>query len=376
MNRHGLCRADSLFLLSGILYTEFIIGGVGVRDEGFFAASNSGRGFKNYYTDVFGISDRIFVIKGGPGTGKSRFMNDVAEYSTARGWVCERYYCSSDPNSLDGIKLFRDGKVISVIDGTPPHAWEPQLPGVRDEIVNLGDFWDSKGLLEHADEIRGIEKRKNELWRAAYSWLSGSLDMCRTIKEISIKYIDGEGLRRRAQELLSDVRDGNEFKTTVGLISSVGMYGEISLKGYYRLAKRICAIEDCFMSAHLLLTELLALARTKKLSVRVSYDPVDSERLDGVYFEESGLFVGVGKVREDRDFEILYMSELCHPDYDAIRSAEYADSARRAMLGGACDTLDSINSLHFRLEKIYSSAMDFAAKEAFTREFCKKNFGV
>lgn len=344
--------------------------------EGYFAASNSGEGFKNYYSEVFGGSDRIFVIKGGPGTGKSRFMGEVAEYAVNRGWSCERYYCSSDPNSLDGIKLFRSGQVISVIDGTPPHAWEPVLPGVRDEIVNLGDFWNGECLRERGEEIKRIEARKNELWRAAYRWLSGSLDMCRTVRDISIKYVDGEALRQRARELVADVSEGDGFKTAVGLISSVGMYGEVSLGEYFRRASRLYIINDYFMTAHLFLTELLALAREKKLSVRISYDPIDSDRLDGLYFEASGLCVAVGRGREERKFESVDMREFCRLDYDAIRTAEYADSARRAMLGGACDTLDEINRLHFKLEEIYVSAMDFAAKEKFTREFCEKNFGL
>ena len=44
-----------------------------------FAASNSCEGFKSYYGEIFagpGI-ERLYVIKGGPGTGKSHFMRTV-----------------------------------------------------------------------------------------------------------------------------------------------------------------------------------------------------------------------------------------------------------------------------------------------------------
>ena len=95
-----------------------------VQIDGYFASSNSGEGFKNYYHEVFGAAERIYVIKGGPGTGKSRFMRDTAEYAKSRGWECEHYYCSSDPASLDGLILTRGERRIAVIDGTPPHAWE------------------------------------------------------------------------------------------------------------------------------------------------------------------------------------------------------------------------------------------------------------
>ena len=50
-----------------------------------FAASNSCRGFCNYYGDLFVDSrfDRLYIIKGGPGTGKSHFMKVVARRARA-----------------------------------------------------------------------------------------------------------------------------------------------------------------------------------------------------------------------------------------------------------------------------------------------------
>ena len=344
--------------------------------SGYFAASNSGQGFKNYYEEIFGDSDRIFVIKGGPGTGKSRFMSEVAEYATARGRKCERYYCSSDPNSLDGIRLCRDRETISVIDGTPPHAWEPRLPGVRDEIVNLGEFWNDDLLRQRSDEIKTIDERKSELWREAYRWLSGSLDMCESIKRTSVKYIDGSALCDVAEDILKGIDDGEEFKTQTALISSVGMYGRVSLGEYFARADELYIVKDYFISGHILLTELLALARKKKLSVRISYDPVDAERMDGIFFDRSRLCVVVSDASVEREYKSIDMRDLCHIDGDGILSVKYAERVRVAMLDGACDTLEEINRLHFELEKIYSTAMDFEAKEAFTRGFCKKIFGL
>ena len=44
-----------------------------------FAASNSCEGFKNYYGEVFNDTraDRLYIIKGGPGTGKSTLMKTL-----------------------------------------------------------------------------------------------------------------------------------------------------------------------------------------------------------------------------------------------------------------------------------------------------------
>ena len=69
-----------------------------------FAASNSARGFKSYYDQVFDRKklERVYIIKGGPGTGKSSFMKRVALWAQKKGMDVEYYYCSSDTNSLDG----------------------------------------------------------------------------------------------------------------------------------------------------------------------------------------------------------------------------------------------------------------------------------
>ena len=53
----------------------------------YFASANGTEGFANYFPEVFGGCRRLYVILGGPGTGKSRFLNEVA----ARGSEVERY---------------------------------------------------------------------------------------------------------------------------------------------------------------------------------------------------------------------------------------------------------------------------------------------
>ena len=130
-----------------------------------FVASNSSKGFLCYYQERFGDEkmDRVYILKGGPGTGKSRFMRTVAEFAAAQGWEVEYMYCSSDADSLDAIILSHDGEHVAVLDGTAPHVWEANLPGVREEIVNLGEFWRREELLGQKEEIikRNDEKKRD-----------------------------------------------------------------------------------------------------------------------------------------------------------------------------------------------------------------------
>ena len=107
----------------------------------YFAASNSRRGFASYYESCFRHRvDHLICIKGGPGTGKSTLMRRVAMEAERRGWQAEYYYCSSDADSLDAVLLYGKGQSLGLLDATLPHAFEPGLPGVEEEILDLGQF--------------------------------------------------------------------------------------------------------------------------------------------------------------------------------------------------------------------------------------------
>ena len=73
----------------------------------FFAAANSRDGFVSFYGSIFGSENikKRYLIKGGPGTGKSTFIRRVAGRAEAEGYSVEYYRCSSDPDSLDGALI-------------------------------------------------------------------------------------------------------------------------------------------------------------------------------------------------------------------------------------------------------------------------------
>ena len=141
-----------------------------------FAAVNSGRGFISFYKDIFGAPTvrRRYIIKGGPGTGKSSFMKRVASEAEARGRDVEYYRCSSDPRSLDGMII--DGE-IALMDGTAPHVYEPVIAGAADEIIDLGRFWDSDRLYSNYNDIASLTALKSASYSRAYKFLSSALNV-------------------------------------------------------------------------------------------------------------------------------------------------------------------------------------------------------
>ncbi len=86
-----------------------------------FPGGNTAKGFYSYYDNIIGKeANRLFIIKGGPGVGKSSFMKKIGYEMIERGYDVEFHQCSSDNGSLDGI-VVPDLKV-AMIDGTAPQV--------------------------------------------------------------------------------------------------------------------------------------------------------------------------------------------------------------------------------------------------------------
>jgi len=351
-------------------------------ENAYFAASNSIKGFFSYYDEIFSAARvrRVYAVKGGPGTGKSRFLRDVAEYAEDRGWSCEYVYCSSDPTSLDGVLLFRSGREgIALLDATAPHIYEPSCPGAREELVNLGAFWNADALVGQREEIEALGQQKREAYRSAYRYLAGLGEMDAERDATVAPYIKQRAIEAFAKRLMRAIPDGKEYSPSPALMHSVGMRGEVGFDTYFADAKRIFVIEDCRGSAKYLMRALGEQAQQKRLAVRISHDPVEPEVIDGLFLCESGVAFGVCRGAE-RGLPKKRIRMRRFVDTAAMKRERerlnYAERMRRALRDGAIGALERVGEIHFRLEEIYSSAMDFEQKEKFTQGFCRALFDL
>ncbi|MFX4262127.1 PRK06851 family protein [Pelotomaculum propionicicum] len=138
-----------------------------------FPGGNTAYGFYSFYDYIIEPdATRIFVIKGGPGVGKSTFMRKIGEDMLVRGYDVEYHCCSSDNGSLDGIVI--PAIRVAFLDGTSPHIVDPKHPGAVDEIIHLGDHWNVEGLQNNKKEILATNKEIGRLFRRAYVHLAGA----------------------------------------------------------------------------------------------------------------------------------------------------------------------------------------------------------
>lgn len=129
----------------------------GITSQGFYS-------FYNYIIEP--DAQRIFVLKGGPGVGKSTFMKKIAQQILEKGYKIEYHCCSSDNNSIDGLVI--PELHVALLDGTAPHIVDPKNPGAVDEIINLGEFWNESQMLKSKEEIMGCNLQISRFFQGAY----------------------------------------------------------------------------------------------------------------------------------------------------------------------------------------------------------------
>lgn len=339
-----------------------------------FCGANSGDGFVNFFDEILKDVERVYIMKGGPGTGKSSFLRQAAEYAREGGRSVEYYACSSDPDSLDGIVV--DGN-IAIIDGTAPHTYEPRLAGARDEIIDLGRFWDSYTLNSYRDEIERLTSKKSEHYKLAYRYL----DAAKKVRDINLSlvlpYVKTEKAERAVARIFTDIKTGGGSDRTVGMVDSFGMKGRVRLDTYEFYAEKTYVIEDIYGTGTLFLRLMLVRAAQTDTPVVVSFDPLDCESPSALFFpNDKKAFVILDKGSTiDADVRIN-MRRFVDAGASAVKK-EYKLNKKHfdAFISSALESLASAGEYHFALERIYSSCMDFFAKEEYCTALIKKIFG-
>ena len=349
----------------------------------FFAASNSGKGFCSYYGDIFGEKTilRRYLIKGGPGTGKSSFIREVAQRARDEGYAAEYYRCSSDPASLDAVVI--DSR-IALIDATAPHNVEPELVGARDELVDLGRFWNSDMLFSKRNDIERYSQLKSEAYSGAYRFLEGALAVDSRMRGIGESLLKRNKLAGAVDRIARKIPEGQEYSLKIGICDSVGMRGRSRLDTYEQSAEKIYVIEDYMRMGGQLLSMLALKARERNNAIRVSYDPIDPSRLDAVFFEESRIAFVRGESSQaakysDKTVAPVKMKRFLHhsigcSEEERCKKAEFRADRRiyEALIDSASECLARAGKAHFMLERIYGECMDFDAESRFCASMAER----
>ena len=326
----------------------------------FYASANGFNGFRSYFNKIFDSHkfDKIVVLKGGPGTGKSTLLRKVAESLRNEENHIEIFRCSSDNNSLDGVIARNENAVIAVLDGTAPHERDAVIPGAVDEILNLGAAWRQEDLKRMRSRIFEINRKKNESYKNAYRYLLYSSVFETNIKaELSSMLNIGE-MRKEAEAIAKRFFAYRGNVPDVRLISSFSKDGYKTLPTLDLISDKVYSVRGSFGSEALFLSEMVSVLNENGVNyVRIA-SALSDDTTEAIYLPDSGIsIVGMGSGEIICD-STVYINSGFNESFPN-RFSKIQNSIEN-YFSLAADEFKKASDYHLELEAIYTPSMDYS----------------
>lgn len=345
-----------------------------------YIAANTFKGFFSYFDELIydNTLNDVYLIKGGPGCGKSTLMKKIAENFEKRGFSIEKIYCSSDPDSLDGIRIIELNKVI--IDATPPHSFDMKYPGIIDNIIDISTFWDSRLLKQNKNDIKDLFDVISKKYKEVYSVLksAGILYSQQLIeselncdKQKVSAYIKKCIKQNAFTPYDKSGKVSNRFLSAISCNGSSTQNETIS-----KLCEKGIIIEDEINLSSYIISKFVSYFKKSGFEVIVFRNPLCPEhKIDHIIVPKlrfgivtSSTFFPINFKNDN--FKSINTKNYINKDY--ISQNKNKISFRKKivsqLLDKVTDDLNQIKELHDNLEKYYIDAINYDALDKYTKE--------
>ncbi|WP_332628865.1 PRK06851 family protein [Halalkalibacter flavus] len=348
--------------------------------QNFYAGGNTAKGFYSLYDSALEDLERLFILKGGPGTGKSSLMKAVGQQLVNKGINIEFLHCSSDNESIDGVII--PDFWVGIVDGTAPHVIEPKAPGVIEEYVNLGVAWDSNKLQQHKKEILTLNQKISTTFQTAYDTFSEALKAHDDIEDIYISNMDFTEANQLTDELISrfygENSDTKQAKVKHRFLGAATPNGAVDFIQNLTedISKRYFIKGRAGSGKSTMLKKIAAAGEERGFHVEVYHCGFDPNSLDMVIVRELGFAIfdstAPHEYFPDRDSdEIIDMYARCiTPGTDEKFATEIEKTTKpyKDKMKEGISYLKEAKALRDELEAFYIEAMDFTKVEEIQKE--------
>lgn len=334
----------------------------------FFLAANSRRGFVSFFEDFIAESFErdVYMLKGGPGCGKSTLIRRVCQPLARDGEPVEHIYCSSDPDSLDGMIL---SDRLAILDATSPHVTEPSFPGARGGYLALPEFINRHTLREKYPALLTLSAASKEHYAQAYRLIAASAQIDEHVTQSIRPYFAAERLRRRAKGIIAREmpRTGRRGVLKKRFIDGITPHGVLRLSGTIdALCTRIYDLYDSYGFAPILLEPLLEGALAQGYDVYACYCPKNPERLLHLLIPALSLgFVTSTPLHQYEGEPYRRVRVDACVDYSPRRQlrghARLLSRLSQSLIDDAVAEVAAAHTLHDRIEEIYRPHIDTEA---------------
>lgn len=335
----------------------------------YFLGANSPRGFYSLYDQLIHVEDAsaVYILKGGPGCGKSTLMRRVAAQAEAAGLVVESVLCSGDPDSLDAVVIPLLGAAL--VDGTAPHVVEPKYPGAVEHYVNLGDCYDAAALSPLRHEIKNCMTGYKDCYKRTYRCLEAAAQIMADVQATLYTPALEEKMQKRAAGILSREvprqKGAHPGRVTQRFLSAVTHKGPITLfQTAQAQCQRIYLLADSYGLAHHMLTHLLAGITAAGYDVVACPSPMAPDRLEHLLVPQLSLAFLSAQPSHPfpaRPYRRIRLDAMV--DAQLLRRSRprlrFSRKVIDALVEEAVASLAQSKAMHDELEAIYNPHVDF-----------------
>ena len=321
----------------------------------YFLGTTTPQGFYNTLQDMKqkGEINRLFLIKGGPGSGKSGLMKRLAKYYDEKGEVTQSFYCSSDPNSLDAV--YNPTRRVAFVDATAPHEMSPRYPGAFESVIELSAGFNTDYLQNHREEIMRLCNTCDGLHLQAKQYITAAKTVKTAVADRAAQYLSNRlcktahslktsSFSTRILSAISNKKciffaDAVESQTnTVALCDPYGAAGAGVINRFINTAEGGAVLGLCPLTLcpeHLIMPQI-----DTAITVKNGYHNAKSS----ITFEK----------------EMLYKNMPKDEEAQLDRSVGLAQK----LVKTACEYKEKAYQIHTKIEEYYINSMDFSVVDA------------
>ena len=306
---------------------------------------------------------RRLILKGGPGVGKSTFMRRLHAALCADGEPSTLCFCSGDPDSLDAVVIPHAGLLI--LDGTAPHCIDPQVPGARDSLINLGACLDEAAMRPRLPHILSCMSDHAAASRRARAYIKAACALTQDCAAVVAEHIDPAKYSRMTDVLIQTVLGADAPPEAAGaspvITDAVTPKGRLCLLSADAGTRVIRLTGHNAMDLSPVLREVSRAACSAGLRVLEHLNPAVPGTLLHLSIPAlSTLITTADHLASEQIFDF----SACIPAGSLLRSECALEQGRTTcemLMQRAVSALAQAKQIHDELETFYVPSMDFAA---------------
>lgn len=337
----------------------------------YFLGANAPKGYYSRFDQLFSSAPegKCFLLKGGPGTGKSTLLKRIAAELKERGLSTELIYCTADTDSLDAV-ITSDGR-FAVLDATLPHAVEPKYPGIYETTVSLCDCWDEEILRKSKTKALLLFDENRRLHEEARRYISAAAGLLDEAAKLAQECTDSEKTTRAAARIClrefgkKKNRQGTEKQRFLSAVTDKGVFFQnetpkILCDRIYFISDEYGAVSRFFMNT------VRKRALEHGLDIISCRCPIfPAEKIEHIFIPS--LRLGFMTLNRRHKIEAIpYRTVHSRRFYDdkKLKSKKFrirfAIRAAEKLIKEASSFMKDAKEVHDELEKCYIPAMDFS----------------